>query len=89
MGLYKDAELVLRLEDSLSTTKQYLQVKLIKKIKLFKQGYILKTFKDTETFFKMLGLNRCTFYFKINIYQLSKKYPHLQYLTLFANYLKK
>ena len=45
---------------------------------VFKQGYILKKFKNTEQFVETLGLSKCTIYFKTNLYKLIKKYPHLK-----------
>ena len=54
----------------------------------FKQGHILKRFKDTEIFFETIGLNKSTIYVKINIHRLVKKYPRLRNLTLSSNYLK-
>ena len=55
---------------------------------VLKQGYILKKFKNTEQFFETLGLSKCTIYFKINLYKLIKKYPHLKNPHLSVQYFK-
>ena len=78
--------------DAISRTKQYGKVIMAEKQQtiemFFKQGHILKRFKDTEIFFETIGLNKSTIYVKINIHRLVKKYPRLRNLTLSSNYLK-
>ena len=51
----------------------------------YKQRIIRKrlSFKKAPKLFEMVGLNKSTLYFKINLYNLLKKYPRLQ-----INYLK-
>ena len=78
--------------ESVSIISQYKVIVKAEKKKdyayVLKQGYILKKFKNTEQFFETLGLSKCTVYFKINLYKLIKKYPHLKNPHLSVQYFK-
>ena len=55
---------------------------------LFKQGCILKKFKEVKNFFKTVGLSRYTSFFKIKVYKFVKNYQRLKHSTLSVHYLK-
>ena len=55
---------------------------------LFKQGCILKKFKEVKKIFKTVGLSRYTSFFKIKVYKFVKNYQHLKHSTLSVHYLK-
>ena len=93
-----DAELdetpehVTRLEYVINVIEQYevIMAQKTKMIKLlFKQGCILKKLNNTGNFFELVIMDRSAIYFKITLYNLVKKYLHLQNSTLFDNYFKK
>lgn len=73
------------LEDAISVTKQYEEViaTQIKKIigLMFRQGVILKDFKETENIYETVGLSRSSIYSKINLYNFVKKYRRTQHST--------
>ena len=43
-----------------------------------RQGQLLKNFKDNEIFFETMGQSKWTIYFKISLYEFSKKYQLLK-----------
>ena len=53
---------------------------------IYKQGGILKMFKETENFFDGTGQSRSTVYFKIAVYKLLKKNPGLKKPILLSSY---
>ena len=59
---------------------------------IYKQGGILKMFKETENFFDGTGQSRSTVYFKIAVYKLLKKTlvskNQYYYRVIFRNNLK-
>ena len=57
----------------------------------YKQGRVIKRFKETRTFScmsKELGMTNSTMCFKINLYKLTKKNPRLKNSTLLLYYFK-
>ena len=44
---------------------------------MFKEVDILRTFNNNEHSIDIIGIKKSTIYFKINLYKLVKKYPHL------------
>ena len=53
-----------------------------------KQGCLCKNFKHSEQLFELVGLNKLTAYFKINLHKFISKHPVLRRSTLSSHYLK-
>ena len=49
---------------------------------VWKQGELLKRFKDYDKFFNSVGLSRSSIYFKTSLYKFLCKFPVLKNLTL-------
>ena len=49
---------------------------------VWKQGELLKRFKDYDKFFDSVGLSRSSIYFKTSLYKFLCKFPVLKNLTL-------